>query len=737
MNIPTTNNNSFPLNKIKNSLTYGSFGVVILILVIIVFILLYNKSAIPKPNNISKSTKIIETCFIVIAIMLAILTILFLTIPNYRDILSFLSKLKYVLLLIFYIIGLIVSYRNLTDYMYNYLFIIGPLSLILGVFLFYFAFQSSQGNYDIDINIDRIKYILIYFCLIVFLLLFYTLDPGGYIKTYFGQSLIITILLVVFGFLYLLTIMTLPTSDSNANGKSFFKGITRLGIFSSVLFIVFLITVVYGIVFYPGGFLNGAKVIGSDKANQVSTIIILLIVIFVLWILFFGILSSDGVRSLNLNNNFETITTYAKSAFLMLFGLICSSLLIAWIVIGAQSLTSQTGIVSFILNLLVIFAILILVFKLITGTSYYKKSPIYRLVINIVLYIPCLFVSLIDWVGSLLGISAPLGKSTIEVVTNLKTSFTNNLSNSMKNTPYTYYIVLLFVIFIYLLYYLIVPTITIKNATQGGVQLINNPIFLNSEKIIGNYDEINGTTTEQYGYNYGISFWTFIDATAPSARSSLEKYTSILNFGGKPNILYNASQNTLMITMLSTDRNTIGNNSSLKKQKLDSNGNIIIYKLRNVLLQKWNHIVINYNGGTLDIFYNGKLVKSVNEVVPQMSKDTLVVGENKGINGGICNVNYFNKDLNIKQIYYLYNSVKDKTPPVVKINNETVIQNIPKAQNIIYPENNIIDIPININTQALPKSIDLVDTPDTSNIEVEYLSQKWYSMNNNDNITGL
>jgi hypothetical protein len=148
------------------------------------------------------------------------------------------------------------------------------------------------------------------------------------------------------------------------------------------------------------------------------------------------------------------------------------------------------------------------------------------------------------------------------------------------------------------------------------------------------------------------------------------KYTSLLNFGDKPNILYKGSTNTLMITMEQKGLSKTKN----KLIDFDENGNRIIYKQNNVLLQKWNNIVINYAGGTLDIFFNNELVKSAIEVVPYMTLDNLTIGEDDGINGGICNLVYFKSPLTTSKMYILYNMVKDKTPPITSNVNKTIIQ---------------------------------------------------------------
>ena len=212
--------------------------------------------------------------------------------------------------------------------------------------------------------------------------------------------------------------------------------------------------------------------------------------------------------------------------------------------------------------------------------------------------------------------------------------------------------------------------------TQGGEQLVNKPVNTNQSYALGTYADLNGS--EQFDYQYGISFWVFVHAAGTNMNEHYSKYTSLLNFGGKPNVLYNGGTNTLLITMEVAEDTPSSDNDNPKNElykltDLDENGNRILYENTNFLLQKWNNIIINYNGGVLDIFLNGELVKSNIGVVPYYKLDNLTIGENEGIDGGICNVVYFRKSLTRSNIYYLYNMVKSRTPPVLNESNKTIL----------------------------------------------------------------
>lgn len=140
-----------------------------------------------------------------------------------------------------------------------------------------------------------------------------------------------------------------------------------------------------------------------------------------------------------------------------------------------------------------------------------------------------------------------------------------------------------------------------------------------------------------FNYGYGISFWFYINTQPPSTSNAYSRFTNILNYGGKPSIKYRADKNELLVTFQLKDETT---------------REIIMYnKLKH---QKWNHFVINYDHGTVDVFINDELVATEKGVAPYMEHDHVVAGEKKGINGGIKDVRYYPEPLELKTIKHLF-----------------------------------------------------------------------------------
>lgn len=251
--------------------------------------------------------------------------------------------------------------------------------------------------------------------------------------------------------------------------------------------------------------------------------------------------------------------------------------------------------------------------------------------------------------------------------------------------------------------YVIIPYSNKKYYKQGGNQLINQPINTNVLTNVATYESLNGEG--KLNYKYALSFWVYLDSFSPSTSTSYLTAVPLLSYGDNPCIKYYSPTNTLLIT---TKKSTNDENMVDKIQSLEANikaenvekwnsiqskvksgieyvkslpigneednfGNRIIYKKDDILLQKWNNIVLNYNGGTLDIFYNGELVKSAIEVVPKINYDMLTVGAENGVSGNIANVLYFNDPLDILTINRLYVSLKDKNPPVISSIDQTLI----------------------------------------------------------------
>ena len=255
-----------------------------------------------------------------------------------------------------------------------------------------------------------------------------------------------------------------------------------------------------------------------------------------------------------------------------------------------------------------------------TQISKAKDDSLLALLFNTIMYIPCLILDVI-----------------------------NAIKKEYKSTTPTAVMVLGFDAALYFVIW-ILPKINKYLFDVPGQQLINEPVYTDQVKVLGNYENLvedESGVDPKWKYNYALSSWIYINPQPPNTGEQYTTFTSLLNYGNKPNILYKADTNTLRITM-----------------KIKNDDETIIYNSNDFLLQKWNNIIVNYDGGTLDVFINNKLVVSKDSVVPYMSFDQITSGATNGIQGGICNVKYYKRVLNISEIHQIYNSVKNKDPPI-------------------------------------------------------------------------
>ena len=183
-----------------------------------------------------------------------------------------------------------------------------------------------------------------------------------------------------------------------------------------------------------------------------------------------------------------------------------------------------------------------------------------------------------------------------------------------------------------------------QNKDYSSKQLLREPIYTDKEVKLGSFEDLK--VGDDYNYQYTLSAWVFVHNQAPNFRYSAEKFTSLLNYGDKPNILYNIKTQTLRFVVKTNDEEKV------------------VFETKGFPLQRWNNIVINYDHGTLDIFINAKLVASIPSIIPDMKFDVAVSGEKDGVSGGICNVVYFSGNLSMDRIQLYYKLLSSQRYPV-------------------------------------------------------------------------
>jgi MFS family permease len=435
--------------------------------------------------------------------------------------------------------------------------------------------------------------------------------------------------------------------------------------------------------------------------------------------------------SLNDNTVRSLIYIYILNAasFILIMSII--GVLLYYIFKLYGNLQSKHSILALFINLFIVVVFLSLLYRFFDIGKYFKSSPFFQLIYSVVMYLPCLFIYLIETPMNYLVPS----NATQKVNKSVKDIFNHEYTKTDTTS-----FILLIIMIILLLLYMFFPYLTEKIQLQGGKQITNQTIYTNKQADLFTIQQLTNMTTPDY--HCGLSFWLYIDSEPPSTSNLYLSNGSVLNFADTPNILYNGIENSLIFMQKHTSAyidvsniaidismNEYGfhandandaNPTNRKNKWRDASNNIVqfnknaskeIFRLKNIQLQKWNHIALNLYNGTMDIFYNGDLVKSIPGVVPWVNMgDNLSIGANNGINGGVCNITFFNKPLTYGQIYYLYELFKNKTPPVTYSNlNKTVIfkpSNNPTNTN----NNTYTQYGSNTNTTILTQSPAIMDS---------------------------
>lgn len=664
----------------------------------------------------------------VLLVTLAIVVIIMLLyVKTFKSILQIIDKLGWVFLLMAFIASLVLVVIYIKPTILNkYNYLILTIVALAASTMFYKALQQSdEEKFYPNLQVEKIRFSLVYFAFIVFVLVMFFTDIGGVRSNLLGQSFVFTLVLLILGFVYLLNLLSFPLVDSPGDKtKSLISGFTWFGFGH---FIVFIVTVVS---FFVGVYTNKEKFV--DKSGNLSfknlnfaTVCSLFVVVILLWIVFFLVRTTGyptdvltGFQQKRLNS----VANITQQAVNIVLGLSLLGLIIGWSITLAENYKNDNNIATLLVNIVTVMLVVYFAYKFLANVTHFQKSPYYKLAVNTIFYIPCLLYESFAWLFSLVGLKLP----TIDELMSV------NIGNKRD------IIMLGIIVLVNIMYFVIIPYTANKVAKQGGNVLQMEPISISNETTLGTYLKLNGydiknevltEVNERHNYRYAISFWVYLDS---NQGTNTDEYHTLLNYEEIPHIKWNPKKAELMVTVKSQTTRSPGDVKF--PEGLDIDGNIILYRIKPFKTQKWNNIILNFDSGTFDIFINGELVKTKKQVVPKITYGTLVCGS-PHLKGSICNIIYFQFALTMTKVHYLYNLVKFNDPPVPTNtsfgNTEEIISKslgIGGKKNVVIPITVETDIFDDISLDTPIEKLNLLTSAKYRN----YLSLGWYFKHNKD-----
>jgi hypothetical protein len=280
-----------------------------------------------------------------------------------------------------------------------------------------------------------------------------------------------------------------------------------------------------------------------------------------------------------------------------------------------------------------------------------SSQGLVAVVFQILFYIPCLLLELIEYIKYEIGI-AP---KTVSVLFAIEAVLIT-------------------------LYFVIEPLynwVYSKVMPKPSDNLImKDPMFLNIESTIANSTLLstnttkddNGLSTFSYRANYTVSFWANLNHTKDTNENPILCLGQKDELGGKPLITYSGGKGNYRMYL------TNQLEADIPQPQLEMH----------LPLQKWNHFVFSYDGNNVHIFINGDLVKTykfdnINRPTYSIG-DTIITGmtpgnpirnapsnqlpNTLGASGSICHVRYHTRPITQREVITEYNMYMYSNPPV-------------------------------------------------------------------------
>ena len=401
--------------------------------------------------------------------------------------------------------------------------------------------------------------------------------------------------------------------------RSFFKGIVRYFTLAILIFYAWFICYIY--------YKNSFEFLTTYK--NLSLVGFLIIGIFLLILTLYSLSGVKGVKSAG---PYTSIIMKILSSFIGLILVLGVVVFILMQILKLQSLSVQ--LITFINFLLAIglIALVMITFNLNTKTLnvVFSQSSdegigfIFSFIAKLILYIPCLITDMINAVAEQLNIA---------------------------KKQYVVMIILAIELLLIAAKFLI-PVAFDKVVNYDGV-VITEKVYPTEMKTRVDLPQV--LLLDKNRANYGVSCWIYIHPVPDNTNEAYIENTSLVNFGGVPNILFNSQRATLSFAV---DVNDL--NGSKKIFIFPNKDNMREVK---VLYSRWNHVFVNFIDGNMDIFVNGDLVTSTPEVIPMNNPKSIHIGSHPGIYGEACSLVYYKNPLMAENVRIIYESLKNFNPP--------------------------------------------------------------------------